>query len=246
MRNHIGLCINFNLGFTLAEILITLGIIGVVAAVTIPNIVAKYRRIQLETAFKKSSSIIEQALKDTAYNFGYDKFSDINAICNKSNDSTILSCKQNSTAYFKEINDYFLSHFKILKKLSAREIQKYKFKNYSGLYTNSYNQLYGITGFNTPNNGAYILTDGSLISAMTFFYHGQWDGISFTFDTNGPNKGPNRYGYDLFLYNTANWYNPCNANTNGDIYNGRGCYKYALQNTNPNDSTKEYWKSLKF
>ena len=32
---------NMNRGFTLAEVLITLGIIGVVAALTLPNLIAK-------------------------------------------------------------------------------------------------------------------------------------------------------------------------------------------------------------
>ena len=42
--------------FTLAEILITLGIIGVVAAMTIPTLVANYRTKALKSGFKKSYS----------------------------------------------------------------------------------------------------------------------------------------------------------------------------------------------
>ena len=38
--------------FTLAEVLITLGIIGVVAALTIPSIVADYRNKQTATQLK--------------------------------------------------------------------------------------------------------------------------------------------------------------------------------------------------
>lgn len=34
-------------GFTLAEVLITLGIIGVVAAITIPNLIANHQKKQL-------------------------------------------------------------------------------------------------------------------------------------------------------------------------------------------------------
>ncbi len=40
-------------GFTLAEILITLGIIGVVAAMTIPNLINAYKAKQLRTRFNK-------------------------------------------------------------------------------------------------------------------------------------------------------------------------------------------------
>lgn len=34
---------NFNKAFTLAEVLITLGIIGIVAAMTLPTVLSKYR-----------------------------------------------------------------------------------------------------------------------------------------------------------------------------------------------------------
>ena len=40
---------NKRLAFTLAEVLITLGIIGVVAAITIPNVVAKFQHKALES-----------------------------------------------------------------------------------------------------------------------------------------------------------------------------------------------------
>lgn len=40
--------------FTLAEVLITLGIIGVVAALTLPALMADYRAKELEVRFKKS------------------------------------------------------------------------------------------------------------------------------------------------------------------------------------------------
>ena len=45
-------------GFTLAEVLITLGIIGVVAAMTIPSLITKYQKKAIETKFKQDFSII--------------------------------------------------------------------------------------------------------------------------------------------------------------------------------------------
>ena len=50
-------------GFTLAEVLITLGIIGVVAALTIPSLVSKYRKHVVETSLKKSYSVLSQILE---------------------------------------------------------------------------------------------------------------------------------------------------------------------------------------
>ncbi len=44
---------NGKYGFTLAEVLITLGIIGVVAAMTLPNLIANYRSKVAVTQLKK-------------------------------------------------------------------------------------------------------------------------------------------------------------------------------------------------
>lgn len=49
--------------FTLAEVLITIGIIGVVAALTLPSLVANYRKKVVETRLAKFYSIINQALE---------------------------------------------------------------------------------------------------------------------------------------------------------------------------------------
>lgn len=50
--------------FTLAEVLITLGIIGVVAALTIPSLVQKYKKIQYVTGLQKSYTIMGNAMKN--------------------------------------------------------------------------------------------------------------------------------------------------------------------------------------
>ena len=46
LPNKKGKFMSKNKGFTLAEVLITLGIIGIVAAMTIPTILAKYQEKQ--------------------------------------------------------------------------------------------------------------------------------------------------------------------------------------------------------
>lgn len=50
-----------NSAFTLAEILVTLGIIGIVAALTIPNITKKYTERAIITKYKKMYSTISNA-----------------------------------------------------------------------------------------------------------------------------------------------------------------------------------------
>ncbi len=49
-------------GFTLAEVLITLGIIGVVAALTMPALMASYQKKVLETRIKKFYSVQNQVI----------------------------------------------------------------------------------------------------------------------------------------------------------------------------------------
>ena len=50
------------IAFTLAEVLITLGIIGVVAALTIPTLMANQRKKVVETRLAKFYSSINQAI----------------------------------------------------------------------------------------------------------------------------------------------------------------------------------------
>ena len=52
-----------HLGFTLAEVLITLGIIGVVAAMTIPTLITSYQKHVTVTKLQKAISILNQAYK---------------------------------------------------------------------------------------------------------------------------------------------------------------------------------------
>ena len=64
--NHSPLTIHHSpkrIAFTLAEVLITLGIIGIVVALTIPNLVQGYRKHVVETRLKEFYTITQQAFK---------------------------------------------------------------------------------------------------------------------------------------------------------------------------------------
>ena len=50
-------------GFTLAEVLITLGIIGVVAALTLPVLISNYRKSIVETRLKRVSSVLSNVMQ---------------------------------------------------------------------------------------------------------------------------------------------------------------------------------------
>lgn len=59
-------------GFTLAEVLVTLGIIGVVAALTLPSLMANYQKRNAEAHLKHFYSLMRQGIEMTANDQGAD------------------------------------------------------------------------------------------------------------------------------------------------------------------------------
>ncbi|MBR1754862.1 type II secretion system protein [bacterium] len=57
-------------GFTLAEVLITLGIIGVVAALTIPTLMQKYHKSVIESKLKETASMLQNAYELSEVDYG--------------------------------------------------------------------------------------------------------------------------------------------------------------------------------
>lgn len=80
-HDYNGVCMKKN-AFTLAEVLITLGIIGVVAALTIPTLIANHNKSVVEQKMKKFYSMINQALILAEEQHGDKKFwyQDINSV----------------------------------------------------------------------------------------------------------------------------------------------------------------------
>lgn len=68
--------------FTLAEILITLGIIGIIAALTIPGLLNNYLKHQTVTQLQKAISVLNQA-----YKLSYDDLGELPATATKDLDS---------------------------------------------------------------------------------------------------------------------------------------------------------------
>ena len=64
--------IGHNFGFTLAEVLITLAIIGVVAAMTLPTLIQNQQKRSLEVATQKFYSNMSQAVKKYMADEGVD------------------------------------------------------------------------------------------------------------------------------------------------------------------------------
>lgn len=75
-------------GFTLAEVLITLGIIGVVAAMTMPTLLNSTNGAQYRTAYKKALSVLSQAV---VLNVALDDFDLSQTSTNADGDTDIAS-----------------------------------------------------------------------------------------------------------------------------------------------------------
>ncbi len=224
--------------FTLAEVLITLGIIGVVAAITIPILSTKVQVKVLENQFKKADAMFQQALKTTFQEAGYDSVRDLESTGDKG--------QKEAAQELEEINKIWISQFS-----GATTITNNR------LYSQGVSHVYNILGGKYPNNyyfdsglrTVYLLKNGMLVTSL----RAEVDGatlpvyITFKFDTNGPYKGPNRLGHDIFKYTSIgsnfSLTNMCNP-TIQNSYQQEGCYAWASKNRNPKDNTSPYWNIL--
>ena len=96
-------------GFTLSEVLITLGIIGVIAALTLPNLIAQYNNTIAETRLKKFYSVMNQAILQSVvvngdYQYWKSYFNTIgncDGECPNAADSNDVAFKQYLAPYLK-------------------------------------------------------------------------------------------------------------------------------------------------
>ena len=224
--------VNMKEGFTLAEILITLGIIGVVAAMTLPTLIQNKQHRELETALKKNYSNIQNALNLMNHDYG----------------ETI-----GPSLKTEEIKPLFIKYFKVAKDCGigsascighdgdvdedgTRFLSK-KYRNYNNTYYVWSNKL---------DDGQFMLQDGAIIFIEKSAQLNSPFWISV--DVNGFKKGPNRWGHDLFTFQVIDNGKllPMGADgtdldlcspTDTTAMNGVGCTYAAL-------TDKNYWKNL--
>lgn len=174
--------------FTLAEVLITIAIIGIVAAMTIPSLISSFQKKIYYSKFMKARMVIENAMKLYANDTGCE-----DGACG--NDS-----KWNPE-FFKEFPKYFNIKTFITEDNYQEICKKYDKVaiNYDGSNVSSMHYLCAPDDCGDENikkGYAFITQDG-----MMFNFCSQGNiGNESTVDTNGPDNGPNIIGRDIFYF----------------------------------------------
>ena len=221
---HVAHCNNLRkVAFTLAEVLITLGIIGVVAALTLPTIVNKAQSMILKNQFKKAYSTLHNAInlvqKDEPVACWYwDKPHYSTLECTKRNEygtcigwaSTLSDGSPIPDDYSGRYNDCNTFYSDLRKTL---KIVKYCEKNAlkNGCVTDDFRGVDKAKQNLSPDSeqdpdqhfsdskvknrySAFLTPDGVL-----YIHWAESYSPYFAIDING-HKGPNKWGYDLYKF----------------------------------------------
>ena len=160
-----------NKAFTLAEVLITLVIIGVVSALTMPTLIQKHKKKVFATRAKQTYSQLSQAIQLSIVQNGEPKYWDVN------NGGWTF---ENTERVLKQ---YILPYLKSPKFCANGMGDEAKAKCGAAAFTVSQ---------------TYILTNGVAISLLPGKLRGNIL-LNIVIDVNGP-KSPNRMGYDQFQF----------------------------------------------
>lgn len=181
----------FKKAFSLAEVLITLAIIGVVAALTIPLLVQKYKEQSYVTATKKMYSVLSNAVQlaivenGSPVNWGF--------------------ALDNSKPMLDKIVPY-MNYIKVCD--AVADCISTPSKSYSVAWRSG--GEIKLSGSLAMLRSAVLLNDGSMISSWTqsadctaaFANDKQALNVcgEYNVDINGPLAGPNAYGKDVFIF----------------------------------------------
>lgn len=197
--------------FTLAEVLITLAIIGIVAALTIPELMQSYKKKEYSTKLKKFYSTMQQAIQLSTVQNGevdtWDKKDDIPYTEIEDEDEKEQAKLTNAKDGFEFVNKYILPYMK-------------------------YSKVEEEQPLTVNNSEIFKLSKVYLNDGTTFFiYNG--DCIDFFYDVNG-NKEPNKEGYDIyrFIFSPVNKFRQTSFGSEKQYF---GTYGYGTYTTNTED-----------
>lgn len=135
-------------GFTLAEVLITLGIIGVVAAMTIPTLMAQHKKTVLVSRLKKVYSTVSNAIVTSQSENGFVKEWDLGTEYSKANLKRV-------------VDTYFLPYFKVIKVVESKT-DNGSYATYGFVLSDGTTLLFSLDGSSNsghPPASILILTD---------------------------------------------------------------------------------------
>ncbi len=218
-------------GFTLAEVLITLTIIGVVAAMTIPTLIANYQKRVFSSRLSQTFSVLSNAVKmaqikygDVAY-WGYQKYY-----------GTTVDPNDGNSEYIKEYAEkYFLPYLKVSKnygEVKLKDIGYSRYKSKDGkTYFSAGEELYTVE----LNNGTTLFFNYNGVRRDDVAYRN--DPVIYI-DVNGK-KNPNITGQDFFAvrlsstknrletagveYSRSRLLNLCSKRSDGNYYDNIYC-----------------------
>ncbi len=245
--------------FTLAELLMSLAVIGVISALTMPVIYTNYQKSALKSSFKKAHYILDDVTKSITF----DKRNIVKAA---------RTYHGESGGGYKDAPTLMNAYYDKLKVTNNFSTSGYTIKSYNGKASNP------------PAGGRFAYPNKVLANGMLFGIYINEGIVNITIDTNGRKK-PNRLGFDIFCYHVgddgelqtikmsrdfteaekaaqdaaivnSNKYtpqyvpiqqselgDPCSI-TSSQRGNGYGCSWYALADKYPHDSSKSYWDNL--
>lgn len=209
-------------GFTLAEVLITLVIIGVVAALTISPLVNTYVESSTVAKVKKGLSILGQAKK-------------LAEVQNGSIEGWDIIAGNNTSLTASQFWNYLKPHISVAKDCGSSQAcyQSNGVHQLNGsLHVQNYNtsSVYykfaladgGIMWFRTGLTGTCSSTEGSFNNVCATFWY----------DVNG-DKAPNTFGRDIFNYvMTVDGVYPVTDESCNGSGTGLGCSGYIIRHNN--------------
>ena len=214
--------------FTLSEVLITLAIIGIVAAMTIPTLIQKNFEKQTVAKLRETQSILSQAMRMAEDEYGDPSGWNLTG----SNSESAVIIANNLKPYLKLATDCGVKDSKYAC------VSKNQYKGLNG------SELGRIGNFATRSECYKI----ALLNGSSIWWRALNESedrfITFWIDVNGKYQ-PNMYGKDLFVFvyeKSSNSIKPHGSNKNDDYWEnsckknstGFGCAYYVLQNQNMN------------
>ena len=193
--------------FTLAEVLITLVIIGVVAAITVPTLANRAKYTQYRSAAYKALSLLNQAVEKYYVEYG------VRPECGYSSEG---SNKNGDFTDCKNLHDFIVRTVNIAKYCPTNAYTNgcvsgdYRGVDSADIVYEAENGVYGCSGFNQSNirgHSAFVTADGMI---FILYKSGSSYIPIYIVDLNGE-KGPNRYGIDMHFF-TAKFDSPTPKN----------------------------------